>query len=960
MPQDLLQIYDGRPGFWQWDTGQKLIVLDKTIDQIHFSNKNMTTAIIKEVYVNEDGMRLCDVPDMILKTPKSLIAYAYAMDDNQNKTICAVRFSVSSRPIPEDYTYEENNRFKDLVDKIESVQDVLESGASVKKFNALSYAEEWAQEYKATGTILSVWNGEEWALYMIDEDYSLYQIGDTDQLIMDVNKLRDLVGDTVVEEQIRLAILALDLQHTYEPLGAANIVRGELKEEINRAKNEEAAITREVHKINTNISNLQSGIQNVNTAFDLYKESNDKAIKKISDDYLKEYDRTELEEKIQSNTDAIGLLTNGVNADQIDGVNDLIKYVNEHGTEVTGIKVSIKSNTDAIAAEKSRAEHVESSLDERLKVIEECIDDDFGSDGDFVSYNEQILTDEQKVQARDNIDALGTSELPSAINSALAQAKESGEFKGDPGKDGKDGTSGVYTLSEGETIEDVPPEYDVVIDPYADPDVGDTGSIQPDWNQNDTAAPDYVKNRPLYEGITEGKVTKKIEPYKAIDESIANKIYEQRETAKYWCENFSSSPQYWFEATDGTGDYLLYDGAHVVRATRRFENTIQFYRTDGIEDSSLDGERLTMEVTFYGEVTVVHKLDPKYLPDYLLDIDIINMYVCSDGEYTAEGIPTINMPDESTTYLVPQNKEGTIYKSWVYMDGAWQFVDTLTISLDEAEGGKGESGKDGKSAYEIAVKNGFEGSEQEWLESLKGKDAEIILAPARTLLWENPSPDDAFGEQTLPLPDMSQYDGVEIVYSGTKEFQDKDMSNYETTKTGMYSTGFVPIKVGTNAIMLEQSRFPTSGNTYDLMYRRCVVVTVGNTCHAKVEVAHYGDNFGNPDTETYNCIPLYIYGIKSGQTADGEGGQDGAAGKDGISATHRWDGTVLTITSASGTSSADLKGEKGDPGKDGSNGADGKDGYTPVKGKDYFTDADKAEMVNAVISALPTWTGGSY
>lgn len=33
---------------------------------------------------------------------------------------------------------------------------------------------------------------------------------------------------------------------------------------------------------------------------------------------------------------------------------------------------------------------------------------------------------------------------------------------------------------------------------------------------------------------------------------------------------------------------------------------------------------------------------------------------------------------------------------------------------------------------------------------------------------------------------------------------------------------------------------------------------------------------------------------------------------DGISADHSWDGTTLTITSASGTSSADLKGEKGD------------------------------------------------
>ncbi len=39
---------------------------------------------------------------------------------------------------------------------------------------------------------------------------------------------------------------------------------------------------------------------------------------------------------------------------------------------------------------------------------------------------------------------------------------------------------------------------------------------------------------------------------------------------------------------------------------------------------------------------------------------------------------------------------------------------------------------------------------------------------------------------------------------------------------------------------------------------------------------------------------------------------------------------------------------------------DGKDGETPEKGVDYYTEADKIEMVNAVIAALPTWTGGSY
>ena len=43
-------------------------------------------------------------------------------------------------------------------------------------------------------------------------------------------------------------------------------------------------------------------------------------------------------------------------------------------------------------------------------------------------------------------------------------------------------------------------------------------------------------------------------------------------------------------------------------------------------------------------------------------------------------------------------------------------------------------------------------------------------------------------------------------------------------------------------------------------------------------------------------------------------GDSGTAGADGVSCTHTWNGTTLTVTSASGTSSADLKGEKGDAG----------------------------------------------
>ena len=46
-----------------------------------------------------------------------------------------------------------------------------------------------------------------------------------------------------------------------------------------------------------------------------------------------------------------------------------------------------------------------------------------------------------------------------------------------------------------------------------------------------------------------------------------------------------------------------------------------------------------------------------------------------------------------------------------------------------------------------------------------------------------------------------------------------------------------------------------------------------------------------------------------------------------------------------------------DVGLKGDKGADGK---TPVKGTDYWTETDKAEIVADTLAALPTWTGGNY
>jgi hypothetical protein len=89
---------------------------------------------------------------------------------------------------------------------------------------------------------------------------------------------------------------------------------------------------------------------------------------------------------------------------------------------------------------------------------------------------------------------------------------------------------------------------------------------------------------------------------------------------------------------------------------------------------------------------------------------------------------------------------------------------------------------------------------------------------------------------------------------------------------------------------------------------------------------------------------------------DGADGQNGASGKDGTSVTVKSvsestaDGGNNVVTFSDGKTLTVKNGSKG------SSGSNGKDGKTPVKGTDYFTAADKTEMVNSVKAALPTLT----
>ena len=79
-----------------------------------------------------------------------------------------------------------------------------------------------------------------------------------------------------------------------------------------------------------------------------------------------------------------------------------------------------------------------------------------------------------------------------------------------------------------------------------------------------------------------------------------------------------------------------------------------------------------------------------------------------------------------------------------------------------------------------------------------------------------------------------------------------------------------------------------------------------------------------------------------------------AAGADGITPTIGENGNWYLGETDTG------KPSRGDKGEQGSQGERGTDGKTPIKGTDYWTEADKAEIVQSVIEELPDGTEVLY
>ena len=81
--------------------------------------------------------------------------------------------------------------------------------------------------------------------------------------------------------------------------------------------------------------------------------------------------KSDLEKAIEQTNTALETLTDGIDAEKVDGVKDLIKYVEDHGPEVTGMKEDIAQNATDIEAVEGRATDLEGRMDAAEADIDE-------------------------------------------------------------------------------------------------------------------------------------------------------------------------------------------------------------------------------------------------------------------------------------------------------------------------------------------------------------------------------------------------------------------------------------------------------------------------------------------------------------------------------------------------------------------------------------------------------------
>ena len=104
----MFTIYDGRLSFYQWDSGEKVVLSESPSKdcQVHFENPSGEVCYVVTPKM-VDGILTADVPNILLQTAEPITVWCYVTDGTEKHTIVTTTFGVVARQKPADYVYTE-------------------------------------------------------------------------------------------------------------------------------------------------------------------------------------------------------------------------------------------------------------------------------------------------------------------------------------------------------------------------------------------------------------------------------------------------------------------------------------------------------------------------------------------------------------------------------------------------------------------------------------------------------------------------------------------------------------------------------------------------------------------------------------------------------------------------------------------------------------------------------------
>lgn len=96
---------DGRTELWQFDTGRKIVVDDKSVSYVHYSKYSSTQAITRPVINGK-----AEIPNYLLQDTHAVTVYAYSGSIENGHTMAEKTFNVLKKPKPANYVETEEDK----------------------------------------------------------------------------------------------------------------------------------------------------------------------------------------------------------------------------------------------------------------------------------------------------------------------------------------------------------------------------------------------------------------------------------------------------------------------------------------------------------------------------------------------------------------------------------------------------------------------------------------------------------------------------------------------------------------------------------------------------------------------------------------------------------------------------------------------------------------------------------